>query len=255
MHHMKRNDASTVKSLDRGLDILEHIAAVRSSPSFSQLLKDLEIPRSSLFHLLNNLEARGFLEREPTTDGYRLGSSLARLAKIAPQPSLGTTVSPFLRQLSAELNETCGFYVCVDDAVEVIASAISTQALSYTMKVGARAPLYAVSTGKIVLAQFEPDVLKQYLTRVEFSPVTARTIRSKSRLLQEIRNVRATGFAYSHEEFTPGITAIATGVHRQGRFIGALNVAVPTVRFTPDRAAAFRDALRMTSQAIAHALG
>jgi DNA-binding IclR family transcriptional regulator len=254
MHHMKRNDTSTVKSLDRGLDILEHIAAARNSPSFSQLLKDLEIPRSSLFHLLSNLQARGFLEREPTKDGYRLGPRLTRLAKVAPQPSLGTTVSPFLRQLSSELNETCGFYVRVDDAVEVLASAISTQALSYTMKVGARAPLYAVSTGKIVLAQFAPDVLKQYLARVEFSPVTARTIRSKSRLLQDLRSVRDSGFAYSHEEFTCGITAIAMGVHCQGRFIGALNVAVPTVRFTPDRAAAFRDALRITSRAVADAL-
>jgi hypothetical protein len=46
---MKRNDISTVKSLDRGLDILEYIATARHSPSFSQLLKDLEIPRSSLF--------------------------------------------------------------------------------------------------------------------------------------------------------------------------------------------------------------
>jgi IclR family transcriptional regulator, acetate operon repressor len=218
------------------------------------LLKELDIPRSSLFHLLSNLQARGFLARGPASDGYCLGPNLARLAKVAPQPSLGAAVSPLLRQLSAGLNETCGFYVRVEDAVEVIASAISTQALSYTMKVGARAPLYAVSTGKIVLAQFEADVLKQYLARTVLSPITARTIRSKSRLLQEIRSIRASGFAYSHEEFTHGITAVATGVHCQDRFIGALNVAVPTVRFTPDRDAAFRDALRMTARALAEAL-
>jgi len=251
---MKRNDTSAVKSLDRGLDILEYIAGARHSPSFSQLLKDLEIPRSSLFHLLSNLQVRGFLAREPAAEGYRLGPNLARLAKAAPRPSLGMTVSPFLQQLSAQLNETCGFYVRVEDSVEVIASAISTQALSYTMKVGARAPLYAVSTGKIVLAQFESDALKRYLARVELSPVTERTIRSKSRLLQEIRGVRASRFAYSHEEFTCGITAVATAVQHRGSFIGALNVAVPTARFTTDRAATFRDALRMTSQAIAKAL-
>jgi DNA-binding IclR family transcriptional regulator len=255
VHTMKRDGALTVKSLDRGLDILEYVATAQNAPSFSQLLKDLEIPRSSLFHLLSNLQLRGFLARELTTDRYRLGPNLARLAKVAPRPSLGTTVSPFLQQLSTEMNETCGFYVRVEDTVEVIASAISTQALTYTMKVGARAPLYAVSTGKIVLAQFEPDLLKQYLARLELSSITARTIRSKSRLLQEIRSVRASGFAYSHEEFTNGITAVATGVHCQDRLIGALNVAVPTVRFTPERAANFRDALRITSQAIAEAVG
>jgi IclR family transcriptional regulator, acetate operon repressor len=252
---MKRDAAATVKSLDRGLDILEYVAASRNPPSFSQLLRDLDIPRSSLFHLLNNLQIRGFLAREPAADGYRLGVNLAKLAKAAPQPSLATTVTPFLRGLSTELNETCGFYVRVGDEVEVIASAISTQALSYTMKVGARAPLYAVSTGKIALAQLEPDVLKQYFARVALAPITTRTIRSKSRLLQEIRGIKASGFAYSHEEFTSGITAVATAVRRQGRFAGALNVAVPTVRFTSDRAAAFCDALRMSAQGIAQALG
>jgi DNA-binding IclR family transcriptional regulator len=251
---MKRNDISAVKSLDRGLDILEHVATARNGSTFSQLLRDLGIPRSSLFHLLTNLQTRGFLDRDPATEGYRLGPGLAKLAKTAPRPSLGTTVSPFLRQLSAELNETCGFYARVEDAVEVIASAISTQALTYTMKVGARAPLYAVSTGKIMLAQLEPDDLKRYLARVALSPVTERTIRAKSRLLQEIRSVRASGFAYSHEEFTSGITAVATGVHCQGRFIGAINVAVPTARFTADRVAIFQDGLRMTSQAMGHAL-
>jgi IclR family transcriptional regulator, acetate operon repressor len=252
---MKRDDTATVKSLDRGLDILEHIAAAPHPPSFSRLLKGLDIPRSSLFHLLNNLQTRGFLARDPLTDGYRLGANLAKLAKAAPQPSLATTVAPLLRELSTDLNETCGFYVRVADEVEVIASAISTQALSYTMKVGARAPLYAVSTGKIMLTELAPDPLKQYLARVALAPITARTIRSKSRLLQEIRGVRTSGFAYSHEEFTSGITAVATGVHCQGRFIGALNVAVPTVRFTSDRAAVFREALRITAQAIAQALG
>lgn len=252
---MGRYATSTVKSLDRGLDILEYVAAAPRPPSFSQLLKDLDIPRSSLFHLLSNLQARGFLEREPADDGYRLGPGAAKLARAAPPPSLGSIVSPFLRELSAELNETCGFYVHVDDAVEVIASAISTQALSYTMKVGARAPLHAVSAGKIVLAQLAPGALKQYLARVELSPATARTIRSKSRLLQDIRSVRASGFAYSHEEFTCGITAVATAIQGHGRFVGALNVAVPTVRFTAERAAAFRDALRIAAQAIGQALG
>src|SRR3954468_21746742 len=119
---MERDDAPAVKSLDRGLDILEHVAAAARPPTFSGLLADLGIPRSSLFHLLNNLQARGFLARDPDTDGYRLRGSRSRLARAAPKPSLGGRVAPFLRDLSRELNETCGFYARRDDAVEVVAS-------------------------------------------------------------------------------------------------------------------------------------
>lgn len=251
---MTLDDSPTVKSLDRGLDILEYVAAASPPPSFSRLLADLAIPRSSLFHLLNNLQARGFIARDPATDGYRLGPGLSRLASVAPRPTLGDRVQPFLQQLSRELNETCGFFVRVGHSVEVIASAISTQALSYTMKIGARAPLHAVSAGKIALAELEPSALNGYLARAALTPATPRTIRSKARLKKEIQEVRAARFAYSHEEFTPGITAVAMAVRRGGSFLGALNIAVPTVRFTPARAAEFREALRVTAHAIAAAL-
>ena len=177
---MKLSSSSAVKSLDRGLDILEYVGACPEPPSFSQLLGDLGIPRSSLFHLLTNLLARGFLEREQKTERYRLGVGVVGLARRVRKPSLGDRVTPFLRQLSAEVSETCGFYVQVADSVEVVASAISTQALSYTMKVGMNAPLYAVSAGKIVLAELHLEELSRYLARVTFAPVTPRTVDPKS---------------------------------------------------------------------------
>jgi DNA-binding IclR family transcriptional regulator len=227
------------------------VAGCSEPPSFSQLLASLGIPRSSLFHLLTNLLSRNFLERDPRTERYRLGSGVLAIARKAQRPSLGDRVTPFLRQLSVEMSETCGFYVRVADTVEVVASAISTQALSYTMKVGMHAPLYAVSAGKIMLSELPAQQLSQYLARVRLAPVTPHTLRSKTRLKKEIQEVKATGFAYSREEFTLGISAIATAVRSESKFYGAINLAVPTARFTPDRDADFREALRRAAQLMA----
>jgi len=47
-------------------------------------------------------------------------------------------------------------------SVEAIASAIGTQALSYTMKVGMSAPAIYCSAGKIVLAEMSPEELNKY---------------------------------------------------------------------------------------------
>jgi DNA-binding IclR family transcriptional regulator len=80
-------------------------------------------------------------------------------------------------------------------------------------------------------------------------------VRSKSRLKKEIAEVRTTGFAYSRDEFTLGITAIATAVRNETNFFGAINLAVPTARFTPDRDSDFREALRRTAQALAKEIG
>jgi IclR family transcriptional regulator, acetate operon repressor len=248
---MKLGQTSAVKSLNRGLDILEYVASCPEPPSFSQLLTSLRIPRSSLFHLLTNLLSRNFLERDPQSERYRLGGEVIAIAKKVKRPSLRDRVTPLLHQLSLEVSETCGFYAQVGDSVEVVASAISTQALSYTMKVGMIAPLYAVSAGKIVLSELGAEELSQYLARATFTPVTPHTIRAKSRLKKDIQQVKATGFAYSREEFTLGITAIATAVRHDAKFYGAINLAVPTARFTPDRDRIFREALRRAAQLIA----
>lgn len=249
---MKLGQSSAVKSLDRGLDILEYVAGCPEPPSFSQLLTSLGIPRSSLFHLLTNLLARNFLDRDPKSERYRLGAEVVEIARKAKRPSLRDRVTPLLHQLSLEVSETCGFYVQVEDSVEVVASAISTQALSYTMKVGMSAPLYAVSAGKIVLSELNSEELNQYLARAALAPVTPYTIRSKSRLKKEIGEVKTIGFAYSREEFTLGITAVAAAVRNQAKLHGAINLAVPTARFTRDRDAPFREALRRTARLIAN---
>lgn len=251
VQNMKLSQASAVKSLDRGLDILEYVAACSEPPSFSQLLGGLSIPRSSLFHLLTNLLLRNFLERDPETERYRLGTELVEIARKVKRPSLHDRVTPILRQLSLEVSETCGFYVQVGDCVEVVASAISTQALSYTMKVGMTAPLYAVSAGKVVLSEYDSKDLKRYFDRTAFVPVTPSTLRSKRRLKKEIQEIKAMGFAYSREEFTLGITAIATAVRDGSTFCGAINLAVPTARFTAQRDAEFRTALRQAAQFVA----
>src|SRR5262249_59988568 len=79
---------------------------------------------------------------------------------------------------------------------------------------------------------------------VAWARVTPHTIRSRSRLKKELQDVTAAGFAYSREEFTLGITAIATAVRTEKKFYGAINLAVPTARFTPSRDVAYREALR-----------
>jgi IclR family transcriptional regulator, acetate operon repressor len=251
---MKPEAISPVKSADRTFDILEYVADAAEPPSFSLLLADLGIPRSSLFHLLRNLLVRGYLEQDVDTERYRLGERVRMLAERLDGAPLAAVVQPYLRQLSGELNETSGFYVRVGDSVEAIASATSGQALAYTMKVGERAPLYAVSSGKITLAHLRPEELAAFLKRVSFDAITQRTLRSRQRLRDEVTAAQRDAFAYSYEEFTPGIVGIATAVVHDGRFFGALNLAIPTARFTTEREATFRRHLRAVAASLAQKL-
>jgi DNA-binding IclR family transcriptional regulator len=251
---MKPKSDAAVKSANRALDILEYVADATEPPTFSRLLSDLGVPRSSLFHLLNNLLARGYLEQDGSGGRYRLGQRVEKLAERLQGPSLAATVLPHLRSLSNALNETSGFNVWTGDNVEAIATAMGHQALAFTMKVGERAPLYAISSGKIVLSLMSRREFDVYLDRIAMQPITARTLQSKSALRRDVNAARKDGFAYSHEEFTPGITGIATAVIKEGHFLGTVNLAVPTARFTESQDVVFRRELRSAAAALAKVL-
>jgi DNA-binding IclR family transcriptional regulator len=251
---MKPKSDAAVKSANRALDILEYVADATEPPTFSRMLSDLGFPRSSLFHLLNNLLARGYLEQQTSGGRYRLGQRVEHLAGRVQGPSLAAIVLPHLRALSNALNETSGFNVWTGDNVEAIATAMGHQALAFTMKVGEHAPLYAISSGKIVLSRMSRADFEDYLDRIDMQPITPRTLQSKSALRRDVASARKDGFAYSHEEFTPGITGIATAVVKEGYLLGMLNLAVPTARFTAAQDAIFRRELRSAATALAQVL-
>ncbi len=251
---MKPKSDAAVKSANRALDILEYVADATEPPTFSRLLSDLGVPRSSLFHLLNNLLARGYLEQDRSGGRYRLGRRVEVLAARMHGPTLAAAVLPHLASLSDALNETSGFNVWTGDSVEAVATAMGRQALAFTMKVGERAPLYAVSSGKIVLSRMSPPDFSAYLDRVALQRITAHTLQSKSALRKQVSRARQDGFAYSHEEFTPGITGISTAVIKDGHLLGTLNLAVPTARFSESQDVAFRREMRAVAAALGHML-
>src|SRR5438132_9133844 len=68
-----------VQSLDRALEILRLLG---SEPEMrvTDLARRLEVHKSTVFRLLSTLQEHGLVEQNPTTERYRLGYGLVRLA-------------------------------------------------------------------------------------------------------------------------------------------------------------------------------
>jgi DNA-binding IclR family transcriptional regulator len=156
--------------------------------------------------------------------------------------------------LSRETRESTGFYVRDGDHVIAIATQTGGQALTYTMRVSEKAPLYAISSGKIVLSRMSNAEVKAYLARTAFEKFTPHTVSSGKQLLDELRAVREEGFAYAHEEFTVGIIGIGAPVMVKDRLIGVVNLAVPSARFTRAAAPVLRQHLRHAAADLAAAI-
>src|SRR6478752_9427357 len=72
----------TLTTLDRGLRILEQLAddCARSGMTLTELARALDMHRSTMFRFLVTLRTRGYIDRDPATDRYRLGARTLTLA-------------------------------------------------------------------------------------------------------------------------------------------------------------------------------
>lgn len=227
------NGSDFVKSADRTLDVLELLANWGRQLSHAEIAAALEIPKSSLTKLLKNLTARDYLQYVPETKDYRLGNAILKLAnQLGQVRNLATLAQPILEQIADQTKESCALNQLKGDQVEIVATVISKHRLVTHLQLGDLAPLYAVSGGKAILA-FLPDAMKnEYLQSVQFERFTTKTLNSRKALNAELQDIRASGVAFSGEEYTLGIIGVGVPILSNAGFpLGSLNLAVPAVRF------------------------
>lgn len=242
---MTMEGRSVVKSADRVLDIFEVLAQKARPMSHTELAAELRIPKSSLSQLLSNLVNRTYLTFDPARSCYEFGNGLKQLIdrrnRIGSLPELA---QPLCDRITRMTGESSSLNLRRDDQVERVCGSNSTQPLTFSMKLGELAPMYAVSSGKVLLALLEQDALNAYLSSVKLTPITKHTITSVQKLRREIDEVRKTGVAWSLEEYTPGIIGIAVAVRHEGEPVGAFNIALPKVRDDPQHRRKMVGALR-----------
>ncbi|MBO9580607.1 MAG: IclR family transcriptional regulator [Sphingobium sp.] len=236
---MQKPDGASVKSATRTLDILEFVIGHGRPVSAAEIAAALTIPISSLSYLLGTLVERGYLARNGRL--HSPGPALARLQIAESAAMLSERVAARLRSISSQLNETAAFFVRHGYEMEAIASEVSAQPLRYNVEVGRLLPLHAFSAGKAILATFTEDELDDYFANTDLTGYTASTVIDEGKLREELLRIGRRGLARTGEEYTPGIIGLGRSViAADGTLIGAISVAIPVARATPqleDRAA------------------
>lgn len=256
---MRTKASGIVKSADRVLDLLEFLAARPEGATHAAIAAALAIPKGSLTPLLRNLVARRWLAFRAGPNTYSLGEAALALgpggAGAAPLAGLLDAAPPILQRLTAATEESSSLNLRRGDEVEVVCWAHSALPLLYAMKRGDLAPLYAVSGGKAILAHLPGEEREAYLSSVRFERITPHTLASAAALRAELDAAAAEGVAYSFEEFTPGIIGMGAAVlDAEGRPVASVNVAIPAVRYGPEKRARVAAALREAGAALAAAL-
>jgi IclR family KDG regulon transcriptional repressor len=195
--------------------------------------------KSQLSRSLQTLEEHGFVERDPETLAYRLGTRLFALAARVGESQLLAAAPPVLRSLVRELGESVHLSVRQGDQVLTLLSESPAATIHAPGRVGGLTPLASTSAGRVLA--FDLDAAE--LEELELARYGAA-----------ISAARSLGYAIVREEFEPGLVAAAAPIRDgTGRVVAALNVSAPRFRFDDrleEAAVRVREAADVLSAAI-----
>jgi IclR family acetate operon transcriptional repressor len=229
---MDDGSATGSRSVLRALRLLVTLSAADGPVSLSDLARSTGLAKSTVHHLLATLRAEGFVVQDPTNDRYQLGLMAAQLGAraLATEP-LVAALSPGMHRLAAASGEAVSLGIRVDRSVVFVKRYETMHRLSTNITVGSSMPLYASASGKCLLASMGPEEIIALYPEDELPSQSTRTIRQRSRLLEEVDEVRRVGFARNTDEWLDGVSAVAAPVRLGDEVVAALSIAGPTMRF------------------------
>lgn len=246
-----------VQSVERAIAILKAFSAEEPELGVGELSRRLQLPKSTVFRLLQTLEAGGLISQNPETGQYRLGVDLIALAgNVLAFADVRSVARPHLRRLADSLQETVNLSILDRNQVINLEQFVGGDRLVMRVGwVGRRMPVHAVSSGKAILAFLPPDEVEALL-REPLVALTPHTITDPDVLRAELQHIREQGYAIALEELEEGLHALSAPVwNHEGRVVASVSVSGPAYRLTEERLHAIAPEVLHTTHQISTELG
>lgn len=142
----RRNQRSSAPAVERAARLLRAIAAAKSAPRLSDLVRETGLGKSTVHAVIHALHDVGFVETVPT-GGWRLGSELTALAAQGSVPSVLALATVEVERLARETGETSMFGRVSGNDVVVDVARVPDRALNLSVHPGVSIPLHAGALG------------------------------------------------------------------------------------------------------------
>src|SRR6266516_52378 len=220
-----------VAAISRAMRVIEVFADRPKGVALTRLSAELGYGKATLSKVLATMERGHFVRRDTATGHFHLSCRLLALAfAYAERVGIPGLCAPILQALADETGELVQLAVVEGGSVLFVAKAEGPdQRMRMVPLVGAVAPLHATASGKVWLASLS-EAAAAALTQQGLARLAPRTITSRARLLAQLRDVRAQGYAIVDEELVAGGRAVAAPVIRGDGVVGSVAVSGPTFR-------------------------
>jgi IclR family pca regulon transcriptional regulator len=215
-----------VEALARGLDVLRSFDARRPRMSLSEMAARTDLARPTARRLLLTLQELGYVRQ--TGGQFELTPRVLDLGmSYIGALGLWEIARPHLEKLVASTGESSSMAQLDGSDIIYLARVAVPKIISLRVDIGTRFPALVTSQGKVLLAALDDDALAGVIaqpSRAGLPPFAMRTIDD---IEQDLREVRARGWALADEELAPGVRSVAVPVRDgTGGVRAAMNVTV-----------------------------
>ncbi|HTN96324.1 MAG TPA: IclR family transcriptional regulator [Nordella sp.] len=238
-----------VPALEKGLDVLEMMAALYAPITPSQIAQRLGRSLQEVYRVVLALERRGYIVRPPGEEALVLSTQLFGLATMFPPfRRLVDAAQPILNALALEASQACHMAVLDGLNQRIVAQVDSPAPIAIRLRVGAASPAVHGASGRTILA-FQPTAVQEWC----FSEAAALEPPDwLTSCRKRVADIQARGYELIEGEVVHGVIDVSFPIlNAEGRSLAALTMPFLTsyqvvVAFEDAAAMAHRAASRIT---------
>src|ERR1044072_2313341 len=214
------------ETVDLSLRLLERLASSREASGVSDLGREFEASKATVYRHLRALVLHGFVHQEASTARYSAGIKLFVLGeRLRERFDILAVARDDLAHLRDETSQPATLTTLVEGQVIVLEVLQGTALVNFGTQPGTVLDLHASAHGKVALAFGPPTLLPQCLAKPR-KAWTSQTICSPTGLERAIAQVKARGWATAPNQVLEGVNGLAPPIFNpSGAYSGAVAIA------------------------------
>lgn len=236
---MADRHGDTEETEERGASVVQRvfhtIEVLADGPrSASEVSRVLRVNRSTALRRLSELEATGYVARDPATKRYRNVSArfYGLVAERDDHADWRDMIDPILAELRDEFGEAAIGGVPANGAMVYMAYFSSLHLVTIRERLGTTRPMHCSALGKAYLSGLDPRAFDEELGRLTYAGGTTKAAQGPLELRERVEETRRRGYAIDRDETFDGGSCVAAPMFISGSLIGAIGISGPSTRFT-----------------------
>lgn len=227
---MNTKKIKLIQSVQRAVDILNCFTNVTPELGINEISLRTNLNVNTARGLINTLVANNLLVYDSTDGSYRLGSFFLTKAGILQSQirSYILTCKHLVNKLAEKYHVTASLQIVNQDEIVTLYCAYPVSTSYYiTLSEYTPLPIYATSSGKLLLAHTPPDEQAKILDNLYFHPYTQFTSKNKNELLQQLNAIKGQGYSLEIEEFNIDVGSIAVPIFNyQNELVASVSATI-----------------------------